>query len=250
MPTVQIATNALSEGPAFVEMASTARIGQDICLSASPANGEGPPRGGVRCERFNGRSRRKAPLADRGLGPLNWAESGPPGVLSGRTGILAKADDPPGPSLTREETQRHEGRYLTPYERGKLKAHEVALKWREQGLALVIAVPNGVAGPNDHSTLGYFLRLTILAGWPRWLSAETRSTYWSTPMRLPKASASLTSGRKSVRITCSPPTQRRNRACRGVAMMKIGGALRTNRRTSGSRPPRCRPSREHRRSAG
>ena len=29
-------------------------------------------------------------------------------------------------------------------------------------LALVIAVPNGVAGPNDHSTLGYFLRLTIL----------------------------------------------------------------------------------------
>ena len=91
-----------------------------------------------------------------------WAESGPPGVLSGRTGILAKADDPPAPSLTREETQRHEGRYLTPYERGKLKAHEVALKWREQGLALVIAVPNGVAGPNDHSTLGYFLRLTIL----------------------------------------------------------------------------------------
>ena len=26
----------------------------------------------------------------------------------------------------------------------------------------VIAVPNGVAGPNDHSTLGYFPRLTIL----------------------------------------------------------------------------------------
>ena len=56
------------------------------------------------------------------------SESGPPGVLSGRTGILAKADDPPAPSLTREETQRHEGRYLTPYERGKLKANEVALK--------------------------------------------------------------------------------------------------------------------------
>ena len=67
MPTVQIATNALSEGPAFVEMASTARIGQDICLSASPADGEGPPGGGVRCERFNGRSRRKAPVADRAL---------------------------------------------------------------------------------------------------------------------------------------------------------------------------------------
>ena len=114
MPTVQIATNALSEGPAFVEMASTARIGQDICLSASPANGEGPPGGGVRCERFNGRSRRKAPLADRGLGRLNWAESdlwpnGRKWGNGGRRMLPPKAQCPPEAGIDRSPKESRDG---------------------------------------------------------------------------------------------------------------------------------------------
>jgi nucleoside-diphosphate-sugar epimerase len=68
----------------------------------------------------------------------------------------------PGPSPTCDETQRHDGRYLTIYERSKAEAHRIALRLRDEGLPLSIAVPNGVVGANDHSPLGYNLRLTLL----------------------------------------------------------------------------------------
>jgi hypothetical protein len=41
-----------------------------------------------------GWSRRKAAVADRGLGRLNWAESAPTGVGAERTGVGAKAAIP------------------------------------------------------------------------------------------------------------------------------------------------------------
>ncbi len=39
----------------------------------------------------DGWSRRIADVADRGLGRLNWAGSGPTGIVSGRAGVRAKA---------------------------------------------------------------------------------------------------------------------------------------------------------------
>ena len=42
----------------------------------------------------NGRSRRKGAIADRGLERLNWADSAPTRVGSGRTGVRAKAAIP------------------------------------------------------------------------------------------------------------------------------------------------------------
>jgi len=48
------------------------------------------------------------------------------------------------------------------YEQIKADAHEVALHLRDQGLPLVIAMPNGVVGPNDHSLFGYLLRLYLM----------------------------------------------------------------------------------------
>jgi dihydroflavonol-4-reductase len=71
---------------------------------------------------------------------------------------------PPAASITRDETQRHDGRYRTPYEQSKAEAHDVALRFRAAGLPLVTAMPNAVMGANDHSAFGYFLRLT-LSGW-------------------------------------------------------------------------------------
>ena len=70
------------------------------------------------------------------------------------------------PSIARDESQRHSGIYLTPYERSKAEAHEVALSWRARGLNLVTAMPNGVVGANDHSAFGYFLRLYLLSRLP------------------------------------------------------------------------------------
>lgn len=47
------------------------------------------------------------------------------------------------------------------YERTKTEAHALALEHQRRGLDLVIACPNGVIGPNDHSVWGYFVRLYV-----------------------------------------------------------------------------------------
>ena len=51
--------------------------------------------------------------------------------------------------------------FPTHYAMTKTKAHDVALEYIEKGLPLVIACPNGVVGPNDHSGFGYFLRMYL-----------------------------------------------------------------------------------------
>lgn len=68
----------------------------------------------------------------------------------------------PAPPAVADETQRHDGHYLTAYERSKAEAHQRALAWRGRGLPLVIGMPNGVMGANDHSFFGYALRLHLL----------------------------------------------------------------------------------------
>jgi dihydroflavonol-4-reductase len=79
---------------------------------------------------------------------------------------LGPSGYPPEPSLPRNESYRHSGNYLTAYERSKAEAHKIALAWRKRGLPLIIAMPNGVVGANDHSLFGYFLRLYLLRAFP------------------------------------------------------------------------------------
>lgn len=76
---------------------------------------------------------------------------------SGRAGL---------PSLSRDETWRHDGLHPTPYARSKAEAHAVALRWRARGLPLVIAMPNAVVGADDHAMFGYLLRLQLLGLMP------------------------------------------------------------------------------------
>jgi dihydroflavonol-4-reductase len=71
-----------------------------------------------------------------------------------------------GPAEARDESQRHSGVYLTPYERTKAEAHQVALALRGRGLPLIIGMPNAVSGANDHSAFGYLLRLYLLHALP------------------------------------------------------------------------------------
>ncbi len=49
----------------------------------------------------------------------------------------------------------------TWYERTKTEAHELALRYQQDGMPLVVVCPNAVIGPNDHSVWGYFLRLYL-----------------------------------------------------------------------------------------
>ena len=70
------------------------------------------------------------------------------------------------PSIPSDESKRHSGIYLTPYERSEAEAHEVALAWRRRGLNLVTAMPNAVEGANDHAAFGYFLRLYLMSMLP------------------------------------------------------------------------------------
>lgn len=67
----------------------------------------------------------------------------------------------PEPAAAKDETHRTDDRYLTPYNRSKAEAHQAALAWRAKGLPLVIAMPGPVAGANDHSVFGYFLRMHL-----------------------------------------------------------------------------------------
>jgi len=61
----------------------------------------------------------------------------------------------------REETFARLAPCRTFYEQSKTDAHTIALRYRQQGLPLIIVCPNAVIGANDHSSWGYFLRLYI-----------------------------------------------------------------------------------------
>lgn len=78
------------------------------------------------------------------------------------TMALGPSSYAPAAPVVADETKTHPGHYLTPYERSKAEAHQVALAYRKHGLPLNILMPNGVAGVNDHSMWGYFLRLHLL----------------------------------------------------------------------------------------
>jgi dihydroflavonol-4-reductase len=74
---------------------------------------------------------------------------------------LGASGYPPEPAAVKDEAHRPDGRHLSPYNRSKAEAHQVALSWRAKGLPLIIAMPNAVAGANDHSVFGYFLRMHL-----------------------------------------------------------------------------------------
>ena len=61
----------------------------------------------------------------------------------------------------RDETFVRQAPYTTYYERTKSEAHELARRYQQEGLPLVIVCPNGVMGTNDHSAWGYTLRLYL-----------------------------------------------------------------------------------------
>ena len=61
----------------------------------------------------------------------------------------------------RDETYRRESPYRLYYEQTKTEAHEIAKRYQQRGLPLMIVCPAPVVGPNDHSVWGYFLRLYL-----------------------------------------------------------------------------------------
>ena len=60
-----------------------------------------------------------------------------------------------------DETYQRQKPYNSYYEQTKTEAHEIAQQYRRRGLPLIIVCPNGVVGPNDHSSYGYFLRMYL-----------------------------------------------------------------------------------------
>jgi nucleoside-diphosphate-sugar epimerase len=57
-----------------------------------------------------------------------------------------------------DETYQRSGPYTSYYEETKVRAHEMALRFAERGLAVSIAQPGGVYGPGDTSGLGGLMR--------------------------------------------------------------------------------------------
>ncbi|NKB61649.1 MAG: SDR family NAD(P)-dependent oxidoreductase [Gammaproteobacteria bacterium] len=67
-------------------------------------------------------------------------------------------DDP----VVKDENHSPDGRNLTPYGESKARAHEVAVGYRDKGVSVNVVMPNATVGVNDHSNMGYFLRLHLL----------------------------------------------------------------------------------------
>lgn len=63
--------------------------------------------------------------------------------------------------VARDETFKRQKPYVFYYEQSKAEAHEVAVRYQQNGLPLIIVCPAHVLGPNDHSVFGYFLRLYL-----------------------------------------------------------------------------------------
>lgn len=64
-------------------------------------------------------------------------------------------------SEARDETYRRQRPYLFYYEQTKAAAHEVALRYQQRGVPLILICPAHVVGPNDHSPYGYFQRMYV-----------------------------------------------------------------------------------------
>jgi len=65
-----------------------------------------------------------------------------------------------GPTAV-DETYQRQKPYVTYYEQTKTEAHEIAQRYQQRGLPLIIVCPDGVVGPNDHSARSYFLRMYL-----------------------------------------------------------------------------------------
>ncbi len=62
-----------------------------------------------------------------------------------------------------DESYRFTGKQLTLYDRTKAAAHEIAKEFMAKGLPLVIAMPGGIYGPGDTSSMGSGVR-SLLQG--------------------------------------------------------------------------------------
>ena len=62
-----------------------------------------------------------------------------------------------------DESYRFTGKHLTQYDRTKAAAHEIAKDFIAKGLPLVIAMPGGIYGPGDTSSMGSGVR-SLLQG--------------------------------------------------------------------------------------
>ena len=62
---------------------------------------------------------------------------------------------------SRDETFKRQAPFYSAYEQTKTEAHTIAEAYQQRGLPLAIICPNGVMGINDHSAMGYFLRLFV-----------------------------------------------------------------------------------------
>ena len=65
-----------------------------------------------------------------------------------------------GPTAV-DETYQRQTPCLTFYEQSKTEAHDIAQRYQQQGLPLILVCPEGVVGPNDHSARSYFLRMYL-----------------------------------------------------------------------------------------
>ena len=78
--------------PRFDAVAPSGPVMSKLVARGDKLNNYERPKSDARFPTSTDRIRRKAPVADRGLGRLNWAENAPTGAASGTTAVRAEAD--------------------------------------------------------------------------------------------------------------------------------------------------------------
>ena len=102
------------------QMASASCTGQLARIRARRSSAGGVKSGP---NASNGRSRREAAVADRGLERLNWAESGPTGVSVGPPAVRAKARTPLGARIGFAARSRSRSRWTAEHRASASTGH-------------------------------------------------------------------------------------------------------------------------------
>lgn len=130
-----------------------------------------------------------------------------------------------GPHL-RDETYARTQPCRTWYEQTKTEAHAIARQFQQRGLPLMNVCPHGVIGPNDHSAVGYLVRLYLngllppLFSAPEAISAFVHVEDLAVGIRLVAEQGQLG---ETYLLTGEPKSMREHLAC---WFMRPGGAQR------------------------
>jgi dihydroflavonol-4-reductase len=93
-------------------------------------------------------------------------------VYTSTTGVLGDTY-----GVIRDETHQRDNPFDSAYDCTKYQAHQMAQRYINQGAPVIIVMPAGVYGPDDHSIVRTLLRLLLRRMWPIMPGSDTGHSF-------------------------------------------------------------------------